>query len=78
MTYHGHVRNGQISLDEPVALPEGTAVKVEILTDTDGRESQMEPAGLVDLLMRYAGKGRDLPSDLAARHDHYAHGKPLS
>ena len=30
MTYRGHVRNGQISLDEPAQLPEGAAVSVEV------------------------------------------------
>jgi hypothetical protein len=30
MTYTGHVKNGQILLDEPAILPEGAAVKVEL------------------------------------------------
>jgi hypothetical protein len=30
MTYRGHVRNGQILLDEPVELPEGVAVDIEL------------------------------------------------
>lgn len=30
MTLRGHVKNGQIMLDEPVALPEGADVKIEI------------------------------------------------
>ena len=29
MTFHGHVQNGQIILDEPAGLPEGTRVSVE-------------------------------------------------
>jgi hypothetical protein len=31
MTYRGHVKNGQITLDEPATLPEGADVQVEVL-----------------------------------------------
>ena len=31
MIYHGHVKNGQIALDEPVCLPEGAEVNIEVL-----------------------------------------------
>jgi hypothetical protein len=31
MTYRGHVKNRQITLDEPSALPEGAAVNVEVV-----------------------------------------------
>lgn len=34
MTCHGQVKNGQIKLDEPVQLPEGTAVHVEVTPQT--------------------------------------------
>ncbi|HOZ47155.1 MAG TPA: hypothetical protein PLO37_18035 [Candidatus Hydrogenedentes bacterium] len=48
MTYTGHVENGTIVLDEPVALPDGAVVEIELAgvvpnagessgTDTDGR-----------------------------------------
>lgn len=72
MTYQGHVLNGQITLDDAVLLPEGAVVQVQLVRQT-------ETAGddLLDVLMRHAGKGRDLPSDLAEHHDHYAHGKPI-
>lgn len=33
MTYRAHVKNGQITLDEPVPLPEGAEVHVEIVTN---------------------------------------------
>jgi len=29
MAYRGHIENGTVVLDEPVAVPEGTAVTVE-------------------------------------------------
>lgn len=31
MTLRGHVKNGQIALDEPVQLPEGAQVNVELV-----------------------------------------------
>jgi hypothetical protein len=31
MTYRGHIRNGQIVLDEPANLPDGTPVSVEAI-----------------------------------------------
>jgi len=30
MTYRGHIRNGVAVLDEPVSLPDGTPVRVEV------------------------------------------------
>ena len=36
MTYRGHVRNGQITLDEPARLPEGAAVNVNVLGESNG------------------------------------------
>ncbi|MFO0789951.1 MAG: hypothetical protein U0805_10875 [Pirellulales bacterium] len=71
MTYRGHVRSGQIVLDESVALPEGAEVNVEVV-----KAAERSPEDLSAVLLRHAGKGRDLPADLATNHDHYAHGKP--
>ena len=31
MTFRGHIRNGQITLDEPASLPEGAEVNVEVM-----------------------------------------------
>jgi hypothetical protein len=31
MTYRAHVKNGQITLDEPARLPEGAEVNVEVV-----------------------------------------------
>ena len=36
MTYRGHVKNGQIALDEPVRLPEGAEVQVAVVADSAG------------------------------------------
>ena len=34
MTYKGHIRNSAVVFDEPVHLPEGAVVSVEILPRT--------------------------------------------
>jgi len=31
MTYRGHVKNGQIKLDEPARLPEGAQVNIQVV-----------------------------------------------
>lgn len=33
MTYRAHIKNGQVTLDEPADLPEGAEASVEILQD---------------------------------------------
>lgn len=37
MTYRGHVKNGQIMLDEPVRLPEGAEVNVDVVGSSSGQ-----------------------------------------
>jgi hypothetical protein len=31
MTYRGHIKNGQVALDEPARLPEGAEVSVQVI-----------------------------------------------
>ena len=69
MTYRGHVKKGVVVLDEPVKLPEGAAVRVELAAPDDERT-------LAERLKDVIGIVKGLPSDLARNHDHYAHGKP--
>jgi hypothetical protein len=71
MTIRGHVKNGQITLDESVQLPEGAEVVVAFV-----EKPQPNGEDLNSLLLRHAGRGQGLPSDLAQQHDYYAHGKP--
>jgi len=35
MVYHGHIKAGRIELTEPTALPEGAAVRVEVVLLAD-------------------------------------------
>jgi len=70
MTYRGHVKNGVVVLDEPAELPEGAEVNVELLP------ARADEPTLGQKLMKYAGKAKGLPADLARNHDHYLHGAP--
>ncbi len=36
MTYRGHIRNGQVALDEPVRLPEGARVNIDLIDEGEG------------------------------------------
>jgi hypothetical protein len=75
MTLLGHVKNGRIELDTPVALPEGATVQIEVtvppppLNDADDKS-------LAQMLLKYAGKAVGLPPDAARNHDHYLYGTP--
>ena len=71
MTYRGKVANGVVVLEDPQALPEGTVVAVEPVKELT-EDSESLPA----MLLRHAGKGKGLPTDLARNHDHYLHGTP--
>ncbi len=70
MTLLGYIKNGRIELDQPLSLPEGTKVQIEILDGTQEITGQ----SLGERLLKYAGRITDAPSDLADQHDHYLHG----
>ena len=70
MSFEGTIVNGNIVLDEPTSLPEGT--RVEILA----KVAAEPPANLAALLLRHAGKAQGLPPDAATQHDHYLYGTP--
>jgi len=80
MEYRGHVKNGVVVLDDPVDLPEGVEVRIELgaLTGpeaTEGRPDDERPT-LYERLKPVIGMAKGLPSDLARNHDHYLHGRP--
>lgn len=70
MTYRGHVKSGQIVLDEPVELPEGSAVNVELVQTISSQPT------IWDKLLKLAGTVEGLPADMAENHDHYLYGTP--
>lgn len=69
MPYRGHIKNGVVVLDEPVALPEGTEVSIE----------PVQSGGVPTLAKQFEdviGIVADMPADMAENHDHYIHGTP--
>ncbi|HSU65780.1 MAG TPA: hypothetical protein VLJ39_02810 [Tepidisphaeraceae bacterium] len=69
MTLRGHIKDGAVVLDEPVSLPDGTDIEVEVrpLTGEEGPT-------LYDRLQDVIGTAEGLPEDMAENHDHYVHG----
>jgi hypothetical protein len=55
MSSHGHIENGVVVFDEPVAIPEGTPVRVEAAAPT--RTTLPEP------YLNAVDAGVDLPKD---------------
>ncbi len=43
MTLTGHVENGTVVLDQPVSLPNGTPVRVEVVDDRAARPARPAP-----------------------------------
>ncbi len=58
MIYHGHIENGHVVLDEPVVLPEGARVRVDVVSDKNV-ETLSESGG--DLLNQLRQKVSALP-----------------
>lgn len=71
MSYDGHVHNGVVVFDEPVSIPDGTPVRVELA-------EKRAPKTLAERFRRVIGVGVDLPTDLAENHDKYLHGDSRS
>jgi hypothetical protein len=59
MFYVGEMKNGVVVVEGGIPLPEGTRVRVVAL------EPEPEPSLVVDQPLAWAGKGKDLPKDLA-------------
>ncbi len=77
MTYRGRVRNGVVILDDPVSLPEGAEVWVDLRTVlADGGPTKPREPTLGEKLLKYAGCITDLPPDSARNLDHYLYGTP--
>jgi len=67
MSFEGHIENGVVVLDQPVSLPNGTPVRVEVVAP---RKT------LAERFKNVIGAAVDLPEDMAKNHDHYLHGTP--
>ena len=75
MTVEGHIENGQIVLNDPLALPNGAKVTVLVQADRDQNEADEQFPSLYERLKSVAGKASGLPADLAVNHDYYLHGQ---
>ncbi len=76
MTFRGHIQNGVVVFDQPVALPDGTPVAVQSLAESERGQRAADEPTLFDRLQGVIGKAQGLPADFAAQHDHYIHGTP--
>jgi len=77
MVYSGHIKNGVVVFDQPVALPDGLEVCIEVpekASTTPISEEQIPTPS--EILLKYAGKAVGLPEDAARNHDHYLYGTP--
>jgi hypothetical protein len=75
MVYSGHIKNGVVIFDQPVVLPEGLEVSVEVPA-TGLNKPQRERLPPTQSLLKYAGKAVGLPEDASENHDHYLYGTP--
>ena len=72
MTLTAHVRDGRIVSDDPVALPDGTPLRLRVFAEVerDRRADGDAPAPtLLDALAGVVGKVDDLPNDAASTVD---------
>ena len=73
MNLEGHIENGHVVFNTPVALPNGTKVTVSVQQQSTASDPGDEFPSLFDRLKSVAGKAKGLPDDLAINHDHYLH-----
>jgi hypothetical protein len=71
MTYKGHIKNGSVVFDEPILLPEGAQVTVDVTPVPP-------PTPLAELLKDVIGKATGLPHDASTQKRHYLYGQPKS
>ncbi len=78
MTLEGHIENGVVVFREPVSLPDGTAVRVEVVAAMPAKDHETaERSGhFLNHYKNVIGTVDDLPADAALNHDHYLYGLP--
>jgi hypothetical protein len=73
-TIHAIFERGIFRPTEPVNLPEGTEAEVLLTRGAEIVNGDQTPTLLS--LLAFSGAANDLPTDMAAQHDHYLHGTP--
>ena len=76
MTLIGQIVGGQVVLDTPAALPDGTRVRIEPLPNGPPAEPAERPKTLAERWPNVAGEVVDLPPDASVNVDHYLYGHP--
>jgi hypothetical protein len=80
MTFTGHFVDGQIIPDGPLALPDGAAVRGEVVIAPADESALPEmddsQPTLREQLKNFLKHSLDLPEDAAENHDHYLYGTP--
>ena len=69
MSFQGRVEHGVVVFDTPLALPDGTPVRVEPI-------AELPPKTLAERYKSVIGIAVGLPEEMAKQHDHYLHGTP--
>jgi hypothetical protein len=70
MTFHGHIHNGTIVLDEATSLPEGAQVVVSVLAPPENPTPTVLPT-LLERLSGVVGRAENVPADFSIEHDKY-------
>ena len=71
MTYTGHIEAGRVVLDEPVRIPEGARVRIEVVSVPAAAVDSGQAPSLAEQLASVIGKAEQLPSDWSENHDRY-------
>ena len=71
MSFTGVIQEGKVVAAGPIALPDGTKVRIEPEPAAVGQGPT-----LAEDLREFIGAFEGLPRDLAKNHDHYLHGAP--
>jgi len=82
-TLRAHFDGKVIVPEEPVDLPVGQSLSVQIESREQSRSTarldapaENPFAALIDWVKKLPPAGDDVPTDLAAQHDHYLYGTP--
>ncbi|MFL5328781.1 MAG: hypothetical protein ACJ8C4_07680 [Gemmataceae bacterium] len=73
---NGHIENGVVVFDQPVSLPNGTPVRVEISTSPANPKPARQGGWFLEHYRDVIGKSLDLPTDGAENIDHYLYDLP--
>jgi len=76
MNFQGVYRNGVIVPNGPVPFSEGAVVDMSqaVLIAEETEVTQPEKGWLLKLVQPFMVDSPDIPTDLAAQHDHYLYG----